>query len=222
MKFRLRKRLPIVILLIVIMPITLLLTYSMLRVKKPSFKKEKIEFPFYVYSDYGLSKRLHFKPSGRMGDTLAMRMWGNCRQEPYAGQSCIKIVYDIYNSTAGPNDLLHKWAGIFWNNPPNNWGIFPNQGYDLRKSKRLVFFAKGDKGGEKVEFFMGGISGRYGDSGQSERKEFELTREWKRYEIPLSNVNLKYIIGGFGLSVSGDTNQEGAIFYLDEIYYADL
>lgn len=215
------KRSVIIILILLLTPVAIFFAFSVLRVQKPPVRKEKVSYPFYVYSDYGASDRLHFTPSGRMGDILTLRMWGNCRFEPYAGQSCIKVVYDPARETLGPYDAFNKWAGIIWNYPPNNWGNFPNQGYDLGRAKKLVFFAKGEKGGETVEFFMGGITGRYGDSGKTDKIEMELSSDWTRCEIPLSKVNMKYIIGGFGLAVSGEANPEGAVFYLDEIYYAD-
>ena len=110
------------------------------------------------------------------------------------------------------------WAGIYWQNPPNNWG---NQagGYDLTGTKKLTIMAKGNNGEEIVEFKMGGIMGSCGDTDQASSGSVQLTNESQKYEINLAGLDLTNIIGGFCFSISSMENPEGVIFYLDEIIY---
>jgi len=112
---------------------------------------------FYVYADKG-ARVNHFAPSGWMGDYGDIKIDDGDTQNPYAGQTALKITYTA-EGTQGAN-----WAGIFWQHPVNNWGAKPG-GYDLSSMKKLTFWAKGALGDEKVaEFKVGGITGEFGDS----------------------------------------------------------
>ena len=48
--------------------------------------------------------------------------------------------------------------------PENNWGTHTTGGYDLSGATKITFWAKGEKGGEQIEFFAGGITGDNPDS----------------------------------------------------------
>ena len=173
------------------------------------------KFPFYIYNSFGNPKKFHYFASGRMGDVNAIRIWGNCKENPYTGKSCIKVVYDVSDK----NKNREGWAGIYWMYPPNNWGIVPNGGYDLNGAKKCIFHARGEKGGEKITFKIGGIPGKYGDSTEVFLSNITLTTEWQKYEIDLRGKNLSRIVGGFCLILTKANNPNGAVFYLDEIYY---
>jgi hypothetical protein len=111
------------------------------------------------------------------------------------------------------------WAGIYWQDPPNNWGNAKG-GYDLTGAKKLTFYAKGEKGGEVVaEFKIGGMRGEYSDSTSVSIGPVTLTPEWKQYEIDLKNEDLSLVIGGFSFVISAMENPNGATFYLDEIIF---
>jgi len=133
-----------------------------------------------------------------------------CKENPHSGATCIKIIY------AGGGG----WAGLFWQNPANNWGNEPG-GYDLKGAKKLVFWARGEKGGEKIsEFKIGGIAGPYSDSDQASIKDITLTPDWKEYTIDLSGKDLSHIVGGFCWIIRDASISYGSItFYLDDIYY---
>ncbi|RKX97420.1 MAG: hypothetical protein DRP55_09025 [Spirochaetes bacterium] len=180
----------------------------------PNLKPEtkKITFPFYVYSDAG-SLDNHYVPSGWMGDYGDMTVDQNCKDSPYAGETCIKISYSAKGSQGA------RWAGIYWQNPPNNWGT-KDGGYNLSGATRFTFYARGEKGGERIEEFkIGGIMGEYADSDSAGIGPVILTKEWKKYTIDLRGKDLSYIIGGFCFSTNADVNPEGATFYLDELRY---
>lgn len=188
-------------------------------VKEEGLQKEskKINFPFYVYADGG-SLDNHYYPSGWMPATASKDLQVNTSWQnyPFSGDTCIRISYKNNSGT--------RWAGIFWQNPANNWGTVPNAGFDLQGANKLTFWARGDKGNEFItEFKMGGLaSGEYFDSDSAGVSQVQLTKEWKKYEIDLRGRDLSYIIGGFCWSTSIDVNDpEGIVFYLDEIKYEE-
>lgn len=169
--------------------------------------------PLSVYSDKG-AKDNHYIPSGFMPDGQCLQLNDASTQDCHSGQTCIKIIYDIECSQKG-----QKWAGIYWQNPANNWG---NQkgGFNLTGATRLTFWAKGEKGGERIEEFkMGGITGDYPDSDSAMIGPVILTKEWKEYTIDLRAKDLSYINGGFSWSTNVDVNPESCTFYLDDIKY---
>ena len=169
---------------------------------------------FYVYSDKDAANSAFFIPSGWLGDYADLTMdtgWGD---RPYSGPSCIKIVYRNRASNGA------RWAGMYWQNPANNWGNRENAGIDLRGIKKLTFWARGERGTERIEEFkMGGISGPYPDSGTAGIGPVVLTPEWKQYTIDLTGKDLSRVIGGFAWSANLDNNPQGCVFYLDEIRY---
>jgi len=178
---------------------------------KPETKKTE-NMPFYVYSDRGAITN-HYIPSGWMGDWGDIKFDAGCTEDPYLGTTCIKIIY------TGSMSQGARWAGIYWQNPANNWGSIDG-GYDLSKATKLTFWARGAKGGERIEEFkVGGIMGEYSDSDSASIGPVILNKEWTKYEIDLKGKDMSYIIGGFCWATNVDVNPEGAVFYLDEIRY---
>ena len=178
---------------------------------KPTGKKTQ-EMPFYVYADRG-SISNHFIPSGWMGDYSDLKIDVGSTENPYFGKTCLKITY-LNKASNGA-----RWVGIYWQNPPNNWGGVDG-GFDLSKATKLTFWARGEKGGERIEEFkVGGIMGEYSDSDTSGIGPVILDKDWKQYTIDLKGKDLSYIIGGFAMATNLDVNPDGAVFYLDEIKY---
>ena len=168
--------------------------------------------PFRVYTDAN-SPDNHYAPSGWMGD------WGDLKinqaefDNPHGGTTCFKVTYTA-KRTQGAN-----WAGIYWQNPPNNWGGAKG-GWDLTGAKKLTFWARGEKGGEKIEEFrVGGIGGEFPDSDIAGMGPLVLTQEWKQYEIDLTDKDLTQISGGFMFSANIDGNPEGFTIFFDDIKY---
>jgi hypothetical protein len=175
-------------------------------------RAEKAVETFYVYSDKGAPTN-HFIPSGWMGDYGDLKISDGSTDNPQSGKTAIKWSYSG-KATQGAN-----WAGCFWQNPANNWGEKMG-GYDLSSYKRLVFWARGGKGGEKIaEFKVGGISGDQGDSDGASVGPIVLTKDWKKYTIDLADKQMTHIIGGFAWSASHDDNPDGFDLYLDEIRF---
>lgn len=188
--------------------------------QKKSFDDQELcDDSFYVYRD-SADECNHFVPSGWMGGTSSISYDGNWTKDYHDGTSCIKITFTAYGN---------NWAGIYWQNPENNWGTHTAGGYDLSGATKITFWAKGEKGGEQIEFFAGGI-GWNTDTGEKEKQypdSFpktsidyqELTNFWKEYTIPLTSQDLNYVIGGFGWVTNSTKNPNGATFFLDNIKY---
>jgi len=170
------------------------------------------DMPFYIYSDRGSVKN-HYIPSGWMGDYGDIKYDGASQDSPYFGTTCIKIAYCACAYQGA------RWAGIYWQNPANNWGSIDG-GFDISKATKLTFWARGAKGGERVEEFkVGGINGDFGDSDSQSVGPIELTTDWKQYTIDLTGKNLSNIIGGFCWTANIDGNPTGFVIYLDEIKF---
>ena len=170
------------------------------------------EMPFYIYADKG-SIMNHFIPSGWMGDSSDIKIDTGSAENPYFGKSCLKITY-LNKASNGA-----RWAGMYWQNPPNNWGGVDG-GFDLSRATKVTFWARGERGGERVEEFkMGGLMGEYSDSDTAGIGPVVLDKEWKQYTIDLQGKDLSYVIGGFAWATNLDVNPDGATFYLDEIKY---
>ncbi len=166
---------------------------------------------FAVYS-HQPGKKPHYVPSGYMGDSDLVLSATTLKADDKE-DVCLKVNY----RGTGPKG----WAGLYWQDPANNWGERPGRaGYDLRGAARLSFRARGEAGGERVQKFrVGGIVGRYPDSDVAQITNVRLTKEWKRYEIDLTGKDLRHIIGGFGLSLNKAENGGGAILYIDDIVF---
>ena len=179
---------------------------------------DKFHTAFDVYTDQDAAGN-HFVPSGWMPGPFPQNkldFYGDWLQMPYSGSTCIRVTTTF--QTGGGS-----WAGIYWQYPEGNWGTIPNAGYDLTGADSLVFWAKGENGGEIVEFFAFGITGPYGDSESRwppSGSRDTLNSMWERYSINLAEKDLSYVIGGFAFVVVKDDNGGNDItFYMDDIQY---
>ncbi len=176
---------------------------------------------FNVYSDRA-ARDNHYIPSGWMGDWGDMKMDTGWKENPHSGPTCIKITYSAEQKQGA------GWAGIYWQNPANNWGT-KRGGYDLSGAKKLTFWIRGEKGGEMVaeakmgavlaEVKVGGIMGEFSDSDSASIGPIVLTQDWKEYVIDIAGKDLTYISGGFCWAASSADNPDGFTIYLDDIYY---
>ena len=168
---------------------------------------------FPVYSD-ATSLTNHYYPSGFMGDYGDIKFNGKSPINPHSGSTCIQIVYSADASQGA------RWAGIYWQNPANNWGTKLG-GYDLTGASKLTFWARGEKGGERIEQFkVGGMTeGSHSDTDMASLGPVVLTDNWKEYTIDLAGKDLTSISGGFAWATNLDVNVGGITFYLDDITY---
>ena len=173
----------------------------------------------------------HYFPA-YTGDLTGIEMF-QCERKSHSGETAIKIQY----SPGGEKG----WSGIYWLHPKNNIGLTDLkaaqqdwsgsiQGINLPTSQKLIFWARGEKGNEIVEFVVGGVCGPYDgtvlpscpDSIQPRISTgpIVLSSTWQKYVIDLRGVDRTNIVGAFGLAVSQIHNPEGATFYLDDIAFA--
>lgn len=166
----------------------------------------------YVYQDKGSTVN-HYVPSGWMGDYGDLKIDDSSREEPQDGRTAIKWTYNAKGAQGA------RWAGVYWQTPPNNWGERPG-GLNLTGYKRLTFWARGAKGGETLtEVKVGGITGQFGDTDSSSIGPVRLTKEWKKYTIDLADKDLTRIPGGFCWVTSAEESPDGISFYLDEVRF---
>jgi hypothetical protein len=165
---------------------------------------------FVVYDEWSQGDK--FIPSGWMGDISDIKFNDCYFENPHKGDTAIRLDY-LARSTEGNN-----WGGIYWQYPENNWGD-NKEGLDLTGFTALSFYARGEKGGEQVSFFSGGIKGQYPDSMDKRGISVTLTTKWQDYHIDLRGADLKHVIGAFGWSASRFENPKGATFYLDDIQF---
>lgn len=148
--------------------------------------------------------------------------------KPYSGTSSI---YASINLTT------HQWGGYLFTNsvllgnsqPQLSFGEH-DAGLNLTGASKLTFYARGENGGERVEFFTGGLGyNEYGTATEQYPDSLKkttlgyvtLSNEWKQYEISLSGKDLTRVGCGFGW-VTDSKNNVGKSelgFYVDEIRF---
>ncbi|HLG54930.1 MAG TPA: hypothetical protein VI485_06340 [Vicinamibacterales bacterium] len=157
-----------------------------------------------------------FTASGWMGDGEYGRKYiefaGADRTAPHSLPTSIKITY-----TFGPK----RWAGVYWQNEPDNWGDKQGTNYSGKGVSKITFWARGETGNEVVEFKSGGIDNQkktYRDSHAASIGRITLSKEWKAYQISLGGANLSSVIGAFCWVASADYNAgKQMTFYIDDI-----
>lgn len=184
---------------------------------------------FWVYEDVS-SPGNHFHAWALIPDaSAAVAINGSWAENPHSGATSIRC---LFTNTTAPN-----YGGYYFQNgvlqgaamePVPNFGTVPNAGIDLTGAQQLTFWARGKRGGERVEFFCGGV-GRNANSGRPEqpfpdsapvtRISVRLTTQWKQYRINLRRRNLRYVLGGFGWVCGDKKNRGGAEFFVDDIQY---
>lgn len=162
----------------------------------------KAKLPCVIYDNAG--GQVPYTPSGYMGHTSALHLNDACTIKPHSGATCLQVSF-----------TAKDWAGVVWQSPANDWGDKPG-GLNLTGAHKLSFWARGAKGGEKVDFKFGllGSNKKFHDSGSGEVKTI-LTTGWKQYTVNLAGKNLTDIKTGFVFVVSGSPTT----FFLDDIKY---
>ena len=176
---------------------------------------------FDVYTDVGAGGN-HFVHRARSGNSVTID--DTHTGTVHSGATAIRNTFSPATAT--------DWGGWFFQNgvllpgamqPTDNWGTHPDAGYDLRGATSLTFWARGAAGGERVEFFaFGANGGPYGDSAPKVTPGGYVTLQptWQLYTIPLTGLDLGYIITGFGWVTNAPENGDRPIvFYLDDIRY---
>ncbi|MEA1895331.1 MAG: dockerin type I domain-containing protein [Euryarchaeota archaeon] len=155
---------------------------------------------FNVYTNNG-SRTNHYIPSGWWGDWGDITFCDYDRLDPHLGIACgdtsVKLTYSAERSQEGVG-----WGGICWQ----------EGGYNLTGADNLTFWARGESGGEKIEFTAGDIDASTGT--------ITLTNIWQRYIVDdLTGGDLSNVVCGFYWGASEANNPDGCTIYLDDIRY---
>jgi hypothetical protein len=187
-----------------------------------------------VFTDPGAPGN-HFFALARIADVMDAVGIDICNREQIAPPGGLASIKSTFRNTTGTN-----FGGWYFLNgtltgtqvvPSANFGTVPNAGVDLTGATQLTFWARGERGGEQIEFFMGGVG--YDPSSQMPNAPFPdstprippprtittLTQQWQQYTIDVSKANLTYILGGFGWVAAAANNPSGANFWVDDIQY---
>ncbi|GJL53565.1 MAG: hypothetical protein NPIRA02_06970 [Nitrospirales bacterium] len=184
---------------------------------------------FPLYDDVS-SAGNHFHAWAKIPDQHApVTISGTATNNPHSGATAIRCEFVVTNTGAiGGFYLLNGTLPPTATAPVLNFGAVPNAGVDLTGATRLIFWARGQQGGEQIEFFMGGV-GRDPMTGNPTtsfpgstpvvKQSVTLTSTWQQYEIDVANHDLSYVLGGFGWIANAQKNPRGAVFFLDDIQY---
>ena len=147
-------------------------------------------------------------PSGWFGGVEHLTLDGDRKSIVHEGDAAVRIRYEGKSG----------WAGIAWQDPPNNWGG-QDGGHDLRGARALELWARGEYGGERVTFGVGLIEAdkAFPDSAIAKVDGITLTRDWRRYRVPLKGKDLSSIRTGFVVTVTGRATP--VTLYLDSIRF---
>lgn len=166
---------------------------------------ENPNFPWTGYMGENNGNSIHINLVTQTAST-------NVPISPQSGSYCAMISYD---------STVEGWSGIYIQ-ADSTWNCGQGIGLDLTGARTLTFYAKGEKGGEKVLFGYGydtpNPQTRCTDSAHSSRYE-TLTNFWQRYQFDLTGLDLSHINGLFKLSLERSNNLNGAMFFLDNITY---
>jgi hypothetical protein len=125
-----------------------------------------------------------------------------------------------------------QWGGIFWwpqrcgdsgtdeawqKCRSGNCGINVLKAGGVSEVTRLKFFARGERGGEGIEFKVGAVD-MAPKPGRSTGR-VTLTKNWEPREIDLRGMDLSNACALFAWIATDAANSKGATFYLDNIRF---
>ena len=180
-----------------------------------------------VYTDFCDGRNRYTQRAALNPNAQNMPEMDETAPSPF-GVSCIKVSYPL---------AMNDWNGfIFMTGKLTQGSTVPeldfgktNTGQDLRGAKSLKFKARGENGGERVSFYMGGLanndpSAPFPDTAEKHYNNgtyVTLSKDWQDYEIDLRGLDLSRIASGFGWVSNQPQNlgKSQIVFYLDEIVY---
>ena len=181
----------------------------------------------WVYRDFtdGFN---NFTQKAWMGSGYSNIPAMNEAADGHSGTSGIAAELDLRNHTWGGYMFLNGVLNAGKTEPELGFGG-ADAGLDLTGAIKLVFYAKGETGGERVEFFMGGLgwqdairAAAYPDSTRKiSLGAVKLTKEWQRFELSLKGADLSRVACGFGwvANDAGNPGMDKVRFYIDDIRY---
>ena len=104
------------------------------------------------------------------------------------------------------------WAGVYWQNPVNNWGTKP--GLRITGATAIRFYAWGAIGGERVSFVAGFMGA---DGFSAENKDVLLSTTPTQLTVDSTGKNITRVAGGFGW-IAGNSMRP-VRFFIDDIQW---
>ncbi|HEY7733813.1 MAG TPA: hypothetical protein VIB07_03370 [Nitrososphaera sp.] len=169
-------------------------------------------------AQFPLAVKEVFKYRERGGDAIGGSSYFRMEEEFVDSENhcdfCTALEY-----TPGPSG---RAAVAFWNSEP----------VDLGGAGKLVFAARGEKGGERLVTHAAGNGGgslaeeSAGSSLQSSldmrfsaSKDLTLTEQWQTYEMDLQNADLSRVTHAFAFEILKGNEDEKQVAYIDSIYF---
>jgi hypothetical protein len=185
------------------------------RASEPRLLAEPEPERWYVYADAGTQTNNGFWTNYMPVEGAQMiRVNMVDRAHPSAGETNIRV--DV--SLASP-----WWCALAVASKPDYWAEATGPAFDLHRARKLVFFARGERGDESIQVKTAILGDKpFGDSAKvpAATPWIKLTKDWVRYELDVSKLNLQRTVTPFAVVTSRDYNPTGALtFYLDEIYF---
>jgi hypothetical protein len=138
--------------------------------------------------------------------------------EPAFGETCIKATVKFQAAS--------DWCGVAVSCAPDYWGEQPSDAaFDLKKATKLVFYARGENGGESIQVKVA-VAGdkKFGDSAKIPAATSWLTlkKTWQPYELPINakRTNLERVVTPFCFVTDKAHNRADEItVYFDHVYF---
>ena len=165
----------------------------------------QVKLPYVLYDED--TSNAAYIPSGWMGEADFIKLNTQATVLPKSGKTCMQCEFEKPDG----------WGGVVWQNPQNDWGDKIG-GLDLSGAKKLSFWIRGEKGGERVKFGFGmiGRDKKYYDTAKAE-VEVRLETDWRKVTIDLTDKELHRIKTGFYWVASGQG--EPLKFYVDQVIF---
>lgn len=165
-----------------------------------------------------------FKNRERGGDAIGGSSYFRMDEEFVDAENhcdfCMALEY-----TPGPSG---RATVALWNSEP----------LDLGDAKKLVFAARGEKGGERLVTYAAGSDAAeslteegasstsleistLGGVRYSASKDLTLAAEWQKYQIDLENADLSKVTHGFAFEILKGNEGEKQVAYIDSIYFIE-
>lgn len=158
----------------------------------------------------------HYDPSGLRGDIDDILVFkkGDLISFVYKTQGGIHHEWDWKYVDKKDNPEFARFGGVMLLDPPNNWGIIKDGGYDLQGVKTISWEARSIQGDVYVEFLIGGVNWQWNNDTKTKESvpypdslphislgAYLLTSEFQTFQYDLSKFPDSYfqkVVGGFG------------------------
>jgi len=165
-------------------------------------------------------------PAGWMasGDTSSMIELSGSPAGRHTGADCIKARYIHrpkqtfaavmwWPKACGLSGIRDAWSQV----KACSCSVDVLKAGNLRSANRMTFWARGERGGEVIEFKVG--DDKICPLPGSSSDPLTLTTDWKQYEVDISGLDMKKAVALFTWVATDLHNPNGATFYLDDIQF---